>query len=44
MYLLRDNAKIIKTYKWKPKNNIINVVNDTYDWLINNKSKLSKYF
>ena len=43
-YFITNNAKIIKTYQWKPKNNIINVVNDTYDWLINNKSKLSKYF
>ena len=43
-YFITNNTKIIKTYKWKPKNNIVNVVNDTYDWLINNKSKLSKYF
>ena len=43
-YFITNNAKIIKTYQWKPKNNIINIVNDTYDWLINNKSKLSKYF
>ena len=39
-----NNAKIIKTYKWKQKNNITNIINDTYDWLISNKSKLNKYF
>jgi len=41
---ITNNAKIIKTYKWKPKNNITNIINDTYDWLINNKSELKKYF
>ena len=43
-YFVTDNAKISKTYKWKPKKNIYNIVNDTYNWLINNKSKLIKYF
>ena len=43
-YFITNNAKIIKTYNWKPKKNINNIINDTYKWLINNKLKLTKYF
>ena len=34
----------MKTYEWKPKRNIRDIVNDTYDWLSKNKKKLIKYF
>ena len=43
-YYISDNRKIFKTYRWKPKKNIKNIVNDTYDWLSKNKKKLIKYF
>ena len=41
-YYLTDNYYITKTYKWSPKKNIINIVKDTYKWLIENKKELIK--
>ena len=43
-YYITNNRLVSKTYKWKPKKNIYNVVMDTYMWLSNNKSNLKKYF
>ena len=43
-YFITDNSKVTKTYGWKPKKNISNVVEDTYKWLKINKSNLIKYF
>ena len=43
-YFVTDNSKVTKFYKWKPKRNILNIVNDTYNWLKNNKGNLIKYF
>ena len=43
-YYISDNSNVTKTYKWKPKNNINNIVNDVYIWLKNNKNKIKKYF
>ena len=41
-YYLTDNFYITKTYKWSPKKNIMNIVKDTYKWLIENKKELIK--
>ncbi len=41
---ISDNTKVMKTYGWKPKKNINNIVIDTFKWLSNNKNKLIKYF
>ena len=43
-YYITNNNLISKTYKWKPKKNIYNVVMDIYMWLSNNKNNLKKYF
>tara|TARA_B100000795_G_C22796625_1_gene439655 strand:+ start:1886 stop:2911 length:1026 start_codon:yes stop_codon:yes gene_type:complete len=43
-YFITDNKKVTKTYGWKPEKNIIDIVNDIYKWLQNNKSNLIKYF
>jgi CDP-paratose 2-epimerase len=43
-YFITDNSKVIKSYNWKPKRNILNIVKDTYNWLKNNKTNLVKYF
>jgi len=43
-YYITNNNYVSKTYKWKPKKNIYNVVKDTYIWLSNNKKNLKKYF
>ena len=43
-YYITDNKHVTKTYKWKPKKNIYDVVKDTYIWLLNNKKILNKYF
>jgi|TARA_B110000211_G_C14054487_1_gene542699 CDP-paratose 2-epimerase len=38
-----DNSKIKKFYKWQPKKNINDILNDIYEWLNSNK-KIRKYF
>ncbi len=43
-YYISNNNLVSKTYKWKPKKNINDIVNDTYLWLLSNKKKLIKYF
>jgi len=43
-YFITNNNKVSKTYNWKPKKNIFDIVRDTYTWLQNNKSNLTKYF
>ncbi len=43
-YYITDNKHVSKTYQWKPKKNIYDVVKDTYIWLSNNKKILNKYF
>ena len=42
-YFVSCNKKIFKFYKWKPKKNVNDIIKDTYNWMINNKSKISKY-
>ena len=43
-YYISNNSLVSKTYKWKPKKNIYDVVMDTYIWLSRNKNNLKKYF
>ena len=43
-YFVTNNKKVSKFYNWKPKKSIIDIVNDTYNWLENNNSNLLKYF
>ena len=43
-YFITDNSKVTRIYRWKPKRNIKSIVNDTHDWLQNNKANLIKYF
>ena len=43
-YYISDNTKIMKTYRWKPKKDIKNIVKDIYSWLFKNKKNLIKYF
>ncbi|MDC3138430.1 NAD-dependent epimerase/dehydratase family protein [Candidatus Pelagibacter sp.] len=43
-YYISNNNLVTKTYKWKPKKNINNIVNDVFIWLKNNKYKIRKYF
>ena len=38
-----DNKKVMNTYPWKMKNNINDIVNDVYEWMYNNHSKLKKF-
>ncbi len=42
-YYVSDNKKINRTYKWSPKNNIFDIVVDTYKWLKENRKDLKKY-
>ena len=43
-YFVTDNKSVSKTYRWKPKKSINDIVNDTFIWLSNNKNNLKKYF
>ena len=43
-YFITDNSKVTRTYGWKLKKNITNIIKDTYKWLKINKSNLIKYF
>ncbi len=43
-YYITNNAYVARTYNWKPKKNINNIVNDVFIWLKNNKTKIKKYF
>ncbi len=43
-YFITNNNLVTRTYGWKPKKNIFEVVTDTFIWLKNNKSKIHKYF
>ena len=43
-YYITNNNNVSKTYKWKPKKSMYDVVKDTYIWLSNNKKILKKYF
>ena len=43
-YYITDNKLVSKTYRWKPKKNIYDIVIDTYMWLSKNKNNLKKYF
>ena len=42
-YYVSDNAKISKTYRWKPTKNIDKILFDIYTWLTKNKYVLN-YF
>ena len=43
-YFITDNKFVSKIYGWKPKNNIKNIVSDTYNWMIENKLKIKEFF
>ena len=36
-YYITNNRLVSKTYNWKPKKSIFDVVKDTYLWISNNK-------
>ena len=42
-YYVTDNTKVRKIYKWHPKKNFLDIVEDVYIWMIFNKKKLRKY-
>ena len=43
-YYVSNNSKVSKEYNWKPKNNIRDIVLDTYSWLKKDKINLKKFF
>ena len=42
-YYATDNSKVKKFYKWKPRKNIKNVLEDVYNWIRNNQ-RIKRYF
>ncbi len=43
-YYISNNKKVTKTYGWKPRKNVKNIVLDIYKWLKINKKNIKKYF
>ena len=43
-YFKMNNNKVSKTYNWKPKKNINQIVNDIYLWMKKDYLKIFKYF
>ena len=39
-----DNSIVSKTYNWKPKKNIKDIVSDLYKWLTTNKNLIKEFF
>ena len=42
-YYISNNKIITKTYNWRPKKTMKEIVEDIYIWLLKNKSKIKKY-
>ena len=42
-YFVTDNKLVKKTYKWKPKRNLLDIIQDTYNWLMSQKKTIKKY-
>lgn len=43
-YFIADNKVVNRLYKWKPKKNIDNIINDIYNWQKKNITILKKFF
>ena len=43
-FYISNISKVLNTYKWKPKKNIVNIVSDIYSWMIKDKNKIKRYF
>ena len=43
-YYITSNSKVTKFYNWRPRKKFLDIANDTYKWLIDNKYNLKKYF
>ena len=42
-YFVTDNRLVTKIYKWKPKRNLLDIIQDTYNWLLDQKKTIKKY-
>ncbi len=42
-YFITDNKKVTRTYGWKPKKKINNIVQDIYKWMSLNKRQIKKF-
>ena len=43
-YYVSSNFKVTKYYNWRPRKKFLDIANDTYKWIIDNKYNLKKYF
>ena len=41
-YFITNNKLVKEYYDWRPKKKIINIVKDTYNWLIKYQKQISK--
>lgn len=42
-YFVTSNKLVSKTYNWKPKRNLLEIIHDTYSWLSSAKKIIKKY-
>lgn len=42
-YFVTNNKLVTKTYKWKPKRNLLDIIQDTYNWLSSQKKIIKRY-
>ena len=42
-YFVTSNKLVSKTYNWKPKRNLLEIIHDTYSWLSSAKKLIKKY-
>ena len=42
-YFVTNNKLVTKTYKWKPKRNLLDIIQDTYNWLSSQKKTIKRY-
>ena len=42
-YYVTNNSKVQRIYKWKPKKDIVHIIQDIYEWMQFNKKILKKH-
>ena len=42
-YFVSSNKVVSRVYKWKPKRNIYDIINDTHNWLVSQKKIIKKF-
>ena len=43
-YFKMGNNKVFKTYNWKPRRKIYQIIEDTFNWMRKDYSNIARYF